>query len=99
MVDEQLVMSDEGKLQKVGEYIRGLATLEAQERDRCAKFAGLAIQAGLGERMVRLAEKQTEIAEKAIMAALADLGLSGPQQMQAAGRVAHHLRVLEASVA
>src|SRR3954471_10803018 len=39
-----------------GEYIRGLATLEAQERDRCANFSAKAVAAGLAERQVRLAE-------------------------------------------
>jgi hypothetical protein len=41
---------------KAGEYIRGLAQLEAQERDRCANFATKAVAAGLAERQVRLAE-------------------------------------------
>lgn len=46
---------------KVGEYIRGLAVLEAQERDRAASFAQKAIAAGLAERQVRLAEKQGQL--------------------------------------
>lgn len=46
---------------KVGEYIRGLAVLEAQERDRAASFAQKAIAAGLAERQVRLAERQGEM--------------------------------------
>ena len=37
---------------KAGEYIRGLAQLEAQERDRCAGFATKAVAAGLAERTV-----------------------------------------------
>jgi hypothetical protein len=41
---------------KAGEYIRGLAQLEAQERDRCANFATKAVAGGLAERQVRLAE-------------------------------------------
>lgn len=41
-----------------GERIRGIADLEAQERDRCANFAKLAIAAGLAERQVRIAERQ-----------------------------------------
>jgi hypothetical protein len=50
-----------GEFGKVGEYIRGLAVLEAQERDRAAGFAAKAIAAGLAERQVRLAEKQGEL--------------------------------------
>ena len=40
-----------------GEAIRGLADLEAKERDRCASFATNAIAAGLAERIVRVAER------------------------------------------
>jgi hypothetical protein len=41
-----------------GEAIRGLADLEAKERERCANFATKAIAAGLAERTVRVAERQ-----------------------------------------
>jgi hypothetical protein len=41
-----------------GEAIRGLADLEAKERERCANFATKAIAAGLAERTVRIAERQ-----------------------------------------
>lgn len=50
-----------GEFGKVGEYIRGLALMEAQERDRAANFAQKALAAGLAERQVRLAEKQGEL--------------------------------------
>jgi hypothetical protein len=39
-----------------GEAIRGLADLEAKERERCANFAGKAVAAGLAKRTVRVAE-------------------------------------------
>jgi hypothetical protein len=42
----------------IGEAIRGLADLEAKERDRWANFASKAIAAGLAERTVRVAERQ-----------------------------------------
>jgi hypothetical protein len=45
-----LVDPNNGRLHKVGEYIRGLATLENQERDRTAKYSDPAIRAGLAER-------------------------------------------------
>ena len=41
-----------------GEAIRGLADLEAKERERCANFATKAVAAGLAERTVRVAERQ-----------------------------------------
>jgi hypothetical protein len=94
LVGDTYVIDDSGESRKVGEYIRGLAQLENQERDRAANFAKLAIQAGLAERQVRLAERQTSIVEKALMATLDDLGLSDEQQQKAFGRLAHHLRLI-----
>jgi hypothetical protein len=44
-----------------GEAIRGLADLEAKERERCAHVASKSVGAGLDERMVRLAERQGEL--------------------------------------
>ncbi|WP_190824669.1 hypothetical protein [Saccharopolyspora pogona] len=94
LVGDTLVVDQEGNTRKVGEYVRGLAQLEAQERDRAAKFSHLAIQAGLAERQVRLAERQTSLVEKALLATLEDLGMSDDQQQQAFGRLAHHLRLI-----
>jgi hypothetical protein len=47
-----------GRVFETEEAIRGLALLEAQERDRCSRFSTQAIAAGLAERQVRLAESQ-----------------------------------------
>src|SRR5215217_8384307 len=44
-----------------GEAIRGLADLEAKERERCANFAAKAVAAGLAERTVRVAERQGQL--------------------------------------
>ncbi len=57
-----------------GEAIRGLAKLEADERDRCANFATKAVAAGLAERQVRLAERQGAVVFGIIAAALSALG-------------------------
>lgn len=51
----------EGNRFKQEEAIRGLAKLEAEERDRCANFAAKAVAAGLAERQVRMAEAQGKI--------------------------------------
>jgi hypothetical protein len=47
----------DGDIYATGEAIRGLAALEATERDRLARFCKLAIDAGIAERQVRLAER------------------------------------------
>lgn len=46
--------NEDGK--KSGEYMKGLAILEAQERDRCARFAHLAHSAGIAADQLKLAE-------------------------------------------
>lgn len=48
----------DGDIYPTEEALRGLAKLEAEERDRCASFAQKAVAAGLAERQVRLAERQ-----------------------------------------
>jgi hypothetical protein len=47
----------DGRIYATEEAVRGLAKLEAEERDRCAAFAAKAVAAGLAERQVRLAER------------------------------------------
>jgi hypothetical protein len=61
MVGDSYVVSDDGHMQKVGEYIRGLAQLEANERDRCAKFCEMAIKANLETKRVELALEQGRV--------------------------------------
>lgn len=99
MVDESYVMSESGALQKVGEYIRGLATLEAQERDRCANFARLAIGAGIAERQVRLAEQQGALMATFMRAVLGDpaLALSAEQRAAIPAVMNRHLAALPAA--
>jgi hypothetical protein len=65
-----------------GEAIRGLADLEAKERERCANFATKAIAAGLAERTVRVAERQGQLMVEMVQAALREVDLS-PEQASA----------------
>jgi hypothetical protein len=74
-----------------GEAIRGLADLEAKERERCANFASKAVAAGLNERMVRLAERQGELLAQVIRGDLDELGLSAEQKQLAPEVVRRHL--------
>jgi hypothetical protein len=75
MVDELEIPTKHGSY-KAGEYIRGLAQLEAQERDRCAGFATKAVAAGLAERTVRVAERQGQLMAEMVQAALREVNLS-----------------------
>lgn len=80
LVAETWVATEKGDLYKTGEYIRGLARLEAEERDRCANFAAKAVAAGLNERMVRLAEQQGQLIAQVIRAVLGRAGLTPEQE-------------------
>lgn len=96
LVADVWASSEHGDAYKAGEYIRGLASLEAQERDRCANFCVKAIAAGLAERQVRLAENQGKLVAGVIKAILGDLGLSDEQAALVGEVVPRHLRALTA---
>lgn len=75
LVGHKFALSKDGELFPVEEAVRGLAQLEATERDRCAGFAAKAVAAGLAERQVRLAERQAEAMVAAVLLTLGELGL------------------------
>lgn len=92
MVGETWIPSEHGSYQS-GEYIRSLAALEAQERDRAAGFAAKAVAAGLARRQVELAERQGQLIANVLRAVLNDdeLGLSDEQRRMAPGVARRHL--------
>lgn len=65
---------------ETGEAPRGLAKLEAEERDRCVRYAKTAHDMGIAEQQVRLAEQQGELLADAIERILAGLELSAQQR-------------------
>lgn len=71
LIGDAWIGTDDGP-RKSGEYLRGLTVLEAQERERCAKWAAMALTAGLNERVVRLAEQQGQLIADVLRAVLAD---------------------------
>jgi len=86
--------SKTGGVYATGEQIRGLADLEARERDRCASFAAKAVAAGLAEREVRLAEKQADMVIKALDAALDAAGVPAADRGPAKIAAARHLKLV-----
>lgn len=92
-------LARDGTAVPVEEAVRGLVTLEAGERDRCARFCKLAIDAGLEERRVRLAEAQGAMLVDAIERVLAALGLSEAQRALVPTVVPAALRAIEAGAA
>lgn len=67
---------------KAGEYIRAMVELESEERDRLAKFCKIAIDAGLREREIDLAERQGAMLAVVLSKVLGDerLGLTEAQR-------------------
>lgn len=84
LIGDTMVLNNQGDRVKSGEYIRGIAQLEAAERDRCATFSAKAVAAGLATRAVELAERQGELIADVLRVALADpsLGLTPEQRRQ-----------------
>jgi hypothetical protein len=87
-----------GRVFAVDEGIRGLARLEAEERDRCAGFAAKAVAAGLAERQVRLAERQGQQMWAVFARVLDALGLSEEQRARVPGVLEAEVRALVGSV-
>lgn len=82
-----------GELYASGEAIRGLAKLEADERERCANFATKAVAAGLAERQVRIAERQAGQLVAVMKAILSRLGLD-PGDPRVAEAMGAELRLI-----
>jgi hypothetical protein len=94
LVGNVYAATKDGDIYATGEAIRGLAKLEAEERDRCATMATKAVAAGLAERSVRIAEQQGALLASVIRAILDDLGLSPEQQARVPEVVPRHLRAV-----
>jgi hypothetical protein len=94
LVGNVYAATKDGDIYATGEAIRGLAKLEAEERDRCATMASKAVAAGLAERQVRLAEQQGTLLASVIRAILDDLGLTPEQAAKAPEIAARHLRAV-----
>lgn len=96
LVGNTYAASNTGSVYATGEAIRGLAKLEAEERDRCAVMASKAVAAGLAERSVRLAEKQGELIADVLRAVLADpeLGLDEVQRRAVPSVARRHLALV-----
>lgn len=75
-----------------GEARRALVDLEAQERDRCVRYAKTAHDMGIAEREVKLAESQGQLLASVVRNILGDLELSEEQQERAAGVIQRRFR-------
>lgn len=86
--------SKTGGIYATGEQIRGLADLEAKERDRCANFAAKAVAAGLAKRQVELAERQGALIASLLTAVFDELDLTDAQREAAPDVLDRHLSLV-----
>lgn len=94
LIGHKYDLTKDGDPVAVEEAVRGLVVLEAGERDRCARFAKLALDAGIAERQVRLAEQQGALVADAIGRILDALGLTAEQQALVGVVVPRELRAI-----
>ena len=87
---KQMDMS--GKFEKPSAWVE----LYQEERRMLATVCKMALDAGVAERQVALAEAQGEMLASVIKAILGDLGLSKEQQREAPAVVRRHLTALSA---
>lgn len=102
LIGHRFTVSD-GMRWPVAEAIRGLVELEGQERDRAARFAKLALDAGIAERLVRLEEDKAAALVGMLRGLLQDLaaifpGLD-PRDPRVSVIVTSRLRALEVGAA
>lgn len=86
--------SKDGGIFATGEAIRGLAQLEAAERDRCANFAAKAVAAGLATRQVELAERQGALMAQLVLAVFDEVDLTDEQREAVPDVLERHLRLV-----
>jgi hypothetical protein len=98
LTGDTYTVTEDGDSAKTGEYIRAMARLEAEERDRCAAMATKAIAAGLAERQVRIAERQAAQVLVVMRALAARLG-HDPHSTQVTEAIQAELRVLAGGLA
>jgi hypothetical protein len=97
LIGDSYVMTADGKSVKVGEYIRGLAAYESQERDRLCTFATKALAAGLATRQVELAERTGQLIAELLRSVLGDpaLGLTAEQRAAIPAVMRTHLAIAQ----
>jgi hypothetical protein len=82
-----------------GEAVRGLAQLEAAERDRCVRFAKTAHDMGIAEHQIRIAEQQGSMLADVIRRVLGALDLTEQQRALVPQVVPRELRAIAGGAA
>ena len=85
----------DGNVYAQNEEIRALVALEAQERDRVVRFAKVAHDMGISERLTNLAERWGDVVAGRISLILAGLNLTPEQQALVPDLIRTHLAQIE----
>lgn len=95
LIAEIWIPAEDGTSYKAGEYVRALAKLENEERDRLAGFCAKAIAAGLVKRQVELAERQGALIADLFRSVMNDpaLGLTDEQRRAMPDVARRHLAI------
>lgn len=76
-------------------HLKTLVKLEADERERCARWSAAAIGAGLKEREVRLKEQQEDQAVELLQIALTELGIDRDRQIEVIVAAHHKMNAID----
>lgn len=85
----------EGILYRQGEAPRELVQLEAAERDRVVKYAKVAHDMGISDRLTAMAERWGEEVVNRLMLIMANLGLTPEQESKVPALIQAHLGTFE----
>jgi hypothetical protein len=96
LIGHKYDLTRDGDPVATSEAVRGLAVYEAEWTDRLGRLCKLALDAGIAERQVRLAEQQGALVADAIDRILAALGLSEEQRALVPVVVPRELRAVTA---
>jgi hypothetical protein len=85
----------EGHIFAKSEQVRALVRLEAEERDRVVRYAKVAHDMGISDRLTSLAERWADTVAGGITALLGELDLTPEQTAKVPELITRHLAVIE----
>jgi hypothetical protein len=77
-----------------GEQLRSEVAVLERAMDRCGRLLVDIAKLNIDERLVKVTEKQARMAEQALLATLAEMGMEPGQQTDACERLERHLRLV-----
>ena len=101
LIGDTIVVDKDGEPHKVGEYVRGIVQLEAQERERAALLAVKVLAANVQERLTRVQEQTAALFIDYVTAIYGDpeLALTAEQVARVPSVAVRHLRALNGTAA